>query len=62
MADANRAINLDPRLADAYDVRARINEANGKKDGAIADYRRALSINPQLESSLQGLKRLGAKP
>lgn len=46
----------------AYDTRAHIYEALGQKDDAIFEFRKALSLNAQLESSIEGLKRLAATP
>jgi hypothetical protein len=34
----------------------------GKRNEAIADFRRALTLNPKIEESKEALKRLGASP
>jgi hypothetical protein len=48
--------------AAALDTRAHIFEAMKKRNEAISDFRQALLKDPSLQSSLDGLKRLGAKP
>ncbi len=48
--------------AATLDTRGSIFEALGRREEAIADFRRALSKAPNLQSSKDGLKRLGAEP
>ena len=60
--DAERSLQLLPNNAHLLDTRGHIFEALGRREEAIADFRRALSINPKLEASREGLKRLGASP
>jgi predicted TPR repeat methyltransferase len=43
-------------------LRAAANEKLGKKDQAIADYRKVLALDPSDKKSAEGLKRLGAAP
>ena len=52
------AIELDPLNSEAYQNRAVIQEREGKKDAAIADYQTALRYNPQYEPARQALERL----
>ena len=46
IADINRAIELDPKLAAAYYNRAYTKQGKGDIDGAIADYTRAIELQP----------------
>jgi tetratricopeptide (TPR) repeat protein len=62
MADVQRALELAADDAAALDTRAHIFEAMKKRNEAISDFRQALAKDPSLQSSLDGLKRLGAKP
>ena len=55
---ADRALQLNPRNANAYDTRATINEALGRKADALADFQSSLSLDPSHQSSKDGLKRL----
>jgi tetratricopeptide (TPR) repeat protein len=59
LPNADKAVALDVKSANAYDTRAHIYEALGKKNEAISDYRKALSLVPELQESKLGLKRLG---
>jgi tetratricopeptide (TPR) repeat protein len=59
LPDAEKAVELGPNHAYTFAIRGCIFEALGKKDDAIADYRRALAKDPNMESSKEGLKRLG---
>jgi len=43
---AQHAIDLDPRLADAWAIRGRVRWAGGQPDRALADYHRALGLAP----------------
>lgn len=51
-----------PTSANVYDSLGEALEASGKKDDAIAAYKKALAMNPALGSSREGLRRLGASP
>ncbi len=52
------AIRLEPLNVEAYHNRAVIDERQGKREAAIADYRRAVLYNPQYGPSRQALIRL----
>jgi len=62
LKDLNAAIALDAKSNTAFFYRAQVNEGLGKKDDAIADYRRALGVDPSDQDSKAALTRLGAKP
>ena len=53
---------LYPRSANVYDSLGEALERADKNDEAIANYRKALSLNPDLRSSQDALRRLGAMP
>lgn len=59
---AQKSLALHPTSASAHDIRGLVFEVLGKRDDAIADYRKALQLDPGNESSREGLKRLGAAP
>jgi Flp pilus assembly protein TadD len=59
LSDANRAIALAPKNASFIETRAEIYEKLGQQDNAIAEYRQALSLAPNMKSAQDGLKRLG---
>ena len=54
IAEYTRAIELDPRYADAYLNRANTQADKGDMGHAIADYNRALEINPALARAYAG--------
>jgi tetratricopeptide (TPR) repeat protein len=58
IADFNKAIEIEPAYGVHYYDRGIVYEALGRKNEAIADYRRA----PNVQESKDGLKRLGASP
>ncbi len=60
-ADVDKAEGLAPGKADVWDTRGHILEAAGDRAGAIKSFEKALSIDPTLQSSDAGLKRLGAR-
>jgi Flp pilus assembly protein TadD len=60
--NARVAVRLDPKVAQAYGNRGIAYERKGNPDRAIADFRQALEIDPNHQSSREALKRLGAKP
>ena len=65
LADVEHSLAVFPKDAFAVNTRARIYEATGRKAEAVADFRAALALNPNLktrEDSVAGLKRLGAEP
>ena len=62
LSDAERALQLSPNSAFALNARGQILEALGRRQDAIADFRQALAIDPNIEDSRDGLRRLGATP
>ncbi|HEU0018216.1 MAG TPA: tetratricopeptide repeat protein, partial [Methyloceanibacter sp.] len=60
--DANKAITLDAKNPFAFNTRAQIYEALGRKQAAIADFRKVLKLKPGMQDAIEGLKRLGAEP
>ncbi len=46
IADADRAIELNPAVAEAYAVRGDAKRAKGDNEEAIADYDRAIELAP----------------
>ncbi len=62
LPDAEKSLELRPNDASTLDTRGSIFEALGWREEAIADFRRALSKAPTMQSSKDGLKRLGVEP
>lgn len=62
LEDIEIALEADPDNWAFLDTRAHIFEALGEREKAIADFRRALAIKPDIPESLAGLARLGASP
>jgi class 3 adenylate cyclase/Flp pilus assembly protein TadD len=60
--DAKEAVRLLSNAAYAWDTSGHINEKLGKKEAAIADFRKAIALDNKSEDSRAGLKRLGATP
>lgn len=58
---ADHAIRLDPNYANAYDTRGAIYEALGEHVNAIADFKKALSLDSSVASSAAALQRLAQK-
>ena len=58
-ADSNQAVLLKPDYSYAYNNRGIAHERKKERDLAIADYRKALAVNPNTTFALNGLKRLG---
>ncbi|MBI5395709.1 MAG: tetratricopeptide repeat protein [Verrucomicrobia bacterium] len=48
IADYNRALELDPKYALAYNNRGLVKSNKGDQDAAIADFDRALELDPKL--------------
>src|SRR5262249_516937 len=57
--DVERALKLDDKSAEAYWARGEINEAQGRAELAVADLRKALTLDPRLKEASQALQRLG---
>lgn len=53
---------LFPQEENTFDSLAYVYEKIGNEAAAIANYRKALAINPEFASSLEGLARLSEKP
>jgi len=62
IADAAKAIDLNPKLAAAYGTRGFAFAKKGDVKSAIADYRRQLALAPNNHSSKEVLQHLGASP
>jgi Tfp pilus assembly protein PilF len=66
LPDVERSLRQHPSDARPLNTRGNIYEALGKREEAIADFRRALSLSPNDQelqaSSKEALKRLGADP
>ena len=58
MLDIDQALSLDPDSAYVHNVKADILAALGRRNEAIAAYKKALAIAPDLQESVQGLKAL----
>ena len=52
IADANRAVSLDPKLARAYNLRGVARRASGDSVRAIDDFTQAIRLQPSLENFL----------
>ena len=59
---AERAVKADRTEAAYWDTRGHLLEGLGEKDLAISDFRSALKRNPQMQESIEGLRRLGVEP
>jgi tetratricopeptide (TPR) repeat protein len=59
LADADRAIELNPRSAMALYVRAKIYEALGRGEEASAGMRAALAIDPRIGEQMEAMERIG---
>ncbi len=62
LPDSEKSLELRPNDPAILDTRGSIFEALGRREEAIADFRRALSKDPNIQSSKDGLKRLGVEP
>ena len=58
LPDVEQAPSLDANDPFAHDMRAHILAALGRRNEAIAAYKKALAIKPDLQESVQGLKAL----
>lgn len=59
LSDCLKAVELEPGNPDLADSLGLTYEKLGESDKAIAEYSRALSINPNMPSAQEGLDRLG---
>lgn len=62
LPDVEKALSLQSSHAAILDTRAHLLEALGRREEAVADFRRALERDPKLAESIAGLKRLGGGP
>jgi tetratricopeptide (TPR) repeat protein len=62
LIDVEKSLAFNSNSAEALDTHGHILEALGRLDEAIAEFRRALTAAPNLASSREGLRRLGAPP
>jgi tetratricopeptide (TPR) repeat protein len=53
MADCDRALVLDSRLAKAYNLRGSARRAQGDSRGALADFDRAVALAPNMDNFYQ---------
>ena len=60
-ADLQKAIGLEPRHFQALALAGKIAEASGDKRTALATYRRAVAVNPQLEAIKRKISALAAE-
>ena len=58
LPDIDQALSLDPNSAYVHNIKADILAALGRRNEAIAAYKKALAIAPDLQESVQGLKAL----
>jgi Flp pilus assembly protein TadD len=61
LADAAKATSLDVRSANAFSLRGLAHEKLGAREAAMADYRRALALDPNLQQPADALRRLSAQ-
>ncbi|MBP6004061.1 MAG: tetratricopeptide repeat protein [Pyrinomonadaceae bacterium] len=62
LSNFDEAINRGSTKPDDFYMRGQTHEKLGHKNDAIADYRKALSIDSNLQKAKDALKRLGATP
>ncbi len=55
------ALAFDDKFVNAYFARGQALEKTGQKQKAIADYRQAAKLDPELRDAKAALKRLGVK-
>jgi Tfp pilus assembly protein PilF len=58
LPDVEQALTLDPHDPFAHDTRTHTLAALGRRNEAIAEYKKALAIKPDLQESTEGLKAL----
>ena len=52
--DLNKALSLNPKVAELYNGRAIARLQKGDAEGALADYEKAIELKPSLPSALRG--------
>jgi tetratricopeptide (TPR) repeat protein len=52
--DLNKAVSINPKVAEIYNGRAIARLQKGDSDGALADYEKAIELKPSLPSALAG--------
>jgi Flp pilus assembly protein TadD len=62
LADLNQAVRLEPDNVQAYKLRGSLLASSGRRDQAIADYRKALELAPSDENVKKNLRDLGVTP
>jgi tetratricopeptide (TPR) repeat protein len=62
LKDVERALKLDADSAEAYWARGAVEEAQGRSMQAVAEYSKALAIDPRLKEARVALQHLGAAP
>jgi tetratricopeptide (TPR) repeat protein len=62
LKDYDKAVSLSPKFAVALANRGDVYAKKGDKARAVAEYRAALAIDPDIDVALNGLKKLGAQP
>jgi Tfp pilus assembly protein PilF len=58
LPDIEQALSLDPNDPFAHDTRAHILATLGRRNEAIAEYKKALALKPDLQESIDGLSAL----
>jgi hypothetical protein len=59
LKEAERALKLDPNSAEVYWARGEIHEAQGRGTLAVADFEKALALDPEQKWATRALQRLG---
>ena len=62
VADSTKAIEIKPKVAGYYVTRATAYTLKRDREHAIADYRKALAVDPSKEFVKEVLERWGVKP
>jgi hypothetical protein len=58
LTDIDSALKLDPESPEAFEVRGEINEALGRTEAAVTDYRQAVSLGLDSDEIWQAIERL----
>ena len=61
LADYDKALKYDPSDAYSWNNRGMAKKRLGDKKGAVADFRKALELQPNLQSAQESLQAMGAK-